>query len=138
MAYSDQKYYTRQPVKVSDNLDLGTSTASGANTLAVTEGDIFDPFRKTRILSVKAYVVTAADTGSTDWQLEVLNGTDTAAVIVLTTQTAGSWVDGTVTAANALFGTDTAFTLQVTGTATASGDSAADVDLWFEVRENFA
>lgn len=137
MSYSDQKYYARTPVKIVDGLDLGTSTASGANELTISTNEILPVFRRTQVVGLKARVDAIPVATFTGVNVVVLNGTSTLGTIDITAGTAGQWISGSVTAANAVIASGSAATLKVVGTATASGGSVGDVDLWFELQEAF-
>jgi hypothetical protein len=138
MSYSDAKYAARVFVKVSEEASFGTTTASatdGANISPTCYLPQFD--RRTKINALKMTVTTIPDTGSTALKAHYLNGTDTFAVVTLTTATAGQVLAGTISTSYNTFTADSAPTVKVTGTASASGDAQGSYDIYFEQQELF-
>lgn len=137
--YDDAMYGARVSVKVAENADFGTATASGTDG-ANTTPTVYLPkfFRRTKVNKVRMIVRTIPDSGSTALKAHFLNGTDTFAVVTLTTATAGQALDATVTAGSATFAADGQPTVKVTGTATASADAQGKYDIYFEQQELFS
>jgi len=134
MAYPDQKYYTRQVNLWGQAVDFGTAggtTVSSAD--AVKQLPKF--FRKTKVNKLRLRCTTIPNAEATALVASFLNGTDTFATVTLTTATADQSLDATVTSANAVFDADSQPTVKITGTATASGDSLGDFDIWAETQE---
>ena len=165
MAYTDSNYNTRLVHWVSGSPQVpyapasNTYTASGVNTIgAGTTGNNFVLpafFRPTRLLNLVVYVGTAQKSGlpTAGVTLNVLNGTSTAASVTVSTAagTAGAYIVGTITQANAIFGASTANlgssivaassvipTIQVVGSATASADTYGAFAIGLEYQEQFA
>jgi hypothetical protein len=139
MSYSDPQYAARPFARVVQAVDFGTSTASSA-TGANTTPTVYLPkfFRRTQVNNVRMTVTTIPDAGSTALVASFKNGTSTFATVTLTTATLNEVLDGTLTAANAIFAADGQPTVVVTGTATASGDAQGAYHVDFELQELFA
>lgn len=163
MGYSDQKYYARPLELLGQSGALtGTFTASNtAGTLAAAAYRIPKFIRPAKIDDAKLVVKTAATTGSQ--VISLLNGTVVFATTTNTstnaagteitftmTNTASTAVTTqTITAANGSVSTNTVtsttdwrifaagvgVTVQVAGTATASGDTFGAFDLWVDQHE---
>jgi hypothetical protein len=134
MAYSDQKFYTRQYGAVAFAADLGTATGATINKADAAQLPKFK--RRTEITAIRLRCTTIPNAAATSLKLSFLNGTNTFGTAIVTTATADQWVDGVITsAANAKIAADGEPTVTVTGTATASGDSLGDFDIYFERNE---
>jgi hypothetical protein len=138
MSYSDFKSTNRYTLLMKAAGSYGTATAAATNGADVDGPALPEFTRRTKVNKVKLLVTTAPDNGSTNLVAHFLNGTDTFATVTLTTATAGEVLDGTVTAANAIFDADEAPTTKVTGTATASADANGAYDIIFDVVELYA
>lgn len=163
MGYSDQKYFSR-PLHLlgQSGVLVGTLTASaGTNSLAAAAYRIPKFIRPAKIIDAKMVVKTASTTGAQ--VISLLNGTNvfatttntstnaagteitftmtntasTATTTQTTTLPNGSTVIGTITTTTdwRIFGTNTGVTVQVSGTATVSGDSFGAFDLWVDQHE---
>ncbi len=162
MGYSDQKYYSRPLHLLGQSAVLvGTVTASGTTTVAGAAYRIPKFIRPAKIIDAKLVVKTASTIGTQ--VISLLNGTNvfatttntstnvagteitftmtnTASTAVSTQTTTlpnGSTIVGTITTTTdwRIFGTGTGVTVQVVGTATASGDSFGAFDLWVDQHE---
>jgi hypothetical protein len=131
--YTDPAVNTPVMGRVQAAASLGTSTASATTGADVTPGIALPQFiRRTELTGVKFYTTTIPHASHSNLRAVILNGTNTAAVVVLTTATASQWLKGTVTASNAIFAADSAPTIKVIGTATASGSALGAYDMWLE------
>ncbi len=137
MGYSDAKYNTRVQV-FEGAVDFGTATTATVATTSVSPR--FPKFlRRTQINKARLNCFTIPSAAATALTAHFMNGTNTFGTAVLTTATVGSIIDVTVTtAANSIYAADGTLTIKVTGTATASGDSLGDFDVWLEQQELFA
>lgn len=162
MGYTDQKYYSRPLHLLGQSGALvGTQTASGTTTVAGAAYRIPKFIRPAKVIDAKLVVKTASTTGTQ--VINLLNGTNvfasatntstnaagtevnftmtntasTATTTQTTTLANGSTVVGTITTTTdwRIFGTATGVTVQVVGTATASGDSFGAFDLWVDQHE---
>ena len=139
MGYSDQKFYNRVWARAAYAASFGTATASatdGANTTPAVYFPQFD--RRTAINALKMVVTTIPDSGSTALKASFKNGTNTFATVTLTTATAGQVLDGTINTSYNTFTADSAPTVVVTGTATASADAQGAYSIDFEQQELFS
>lgn len=164
MGYSDQKYYSRDLDVAKPSTITGTATASsGTNNVAT--GIVIRNFTRPAKISGAEVLVTTAATASTALSLALLNGTTTFCVIPTGLSTAGVTVVGTITntavvttatVTNTLpngstqvgtvisttdyrnFAAGAAPTINVIGTATASGNSVGTHELWLEASELFS
>jgi hypothetical protein len=139
MGYSNPEFLARQLVNFSPNHSLSTATASSATGADRTAPTALPAFlRRTKVNKVSFVVRTIPNAASTGLKAVLLNGTSTAATVTLTTATLGQVLTGTVTVANSTFAADAQPTLNVVGTATASGAANGAFDVVFEVQEQFA
>lgn len=144
MGYSDQKFYSRSLVlALPFATSLGTATGAGtasnslAQTAAVTaRATKFK--RRSSITAIRMNPTTVTDAAATAVIAVFKNGTATFGTAVLTTNVAGTTIDGVITnAANAALAADTRVTIDVIGTFTASGSALGAFDVFFEVQERF-
>ena len=137
MAYDDQKYYTRQPNLWGQAVDFGTAPATA---VAVTDAvkQLPKVFRKTKVNKIRLRCTTIPNAAATALKVSFLNGTSTFGTAVVTTATVDQSIDATITEANAVLDADSQPTVSISGTATASGDSLGDFDIWAETQEVFA
>ena len=165
MGYSDQKYYDRKQIPMSDPVAFtGTFTASSAtNSVAAAAYRIPTFARKTKVNGIKMVIRTASTTGKQVFSF--MNGTNTFATATnsstnaagveliatltntastaVTTQTTtyanGGTAVSTVTTTTdwSVFGSSTGIQVVVQGTSTASGDTWGAFDLEPEVQEAF-
>lgn len=135
MSYSDQRFQTRQFKLGAPSASFGTATAAGAAGHTATDVVELPAFiRKTRITGIRLKVRTIPNAASTALIARAMNGTATIGTAVLTTATLGQVVDftlstGTELAANA------EPTVNLVGTATASGAASGAYDVFFEFNE---
>lgn len=161
MAYSDQKYYSHDVHAGKITVVSGTATASSATNAAVTTVKLPLTLKPTQYVGGEVIVTTAA-TASTGLSIALASGTtvfltfptllsaagsivvgtltNTAVVTTATvtnTLANGSTVVGSITSTTdySKFGTNTAPTVYINGTATASGDTSAVVELYIDTRE---
>ena len=139
MAYNDPRFDARTMVPVGFALDFGTATGVGtaSNSLGDLAATLPAFIRRTRVTAFKFRCTSIPNAAATVLIAHILNGTLTAGQITLTTATSDQWLTGTMTAANAVFAADVQPTISVIGTATASGGSLGDFDIWFEQQELF-
>lgn len=139
MSYSDQKFQTRVNGILSPNTSWGTATASSA-TGHDTTGVVVLPklFRRTAINNLRMRCSVIPNAASTVVKANFLNGTNTFAVVTLTTATAGQILDATVTATNGTFAADGQPTVNLVGTATASAAASGSWEVWVEAQELFS
>lgn len=164
MAYSDQKFYTRVHGDAGPSQITGTATASSTANAAATTNVIVKFDRKTKINALEVIVKTAGK-ASTSLALAFLNGTVTFATIPTGTVAAGTQVAGTLTNTAStsvstftntlpngstqvgtittttdysVFAAGAAPTVVIAGTATASGDTAGNHELYWEVQEQYS
>ena len=135
MSYSDGSFQSRYLLNVDNDYSLTTFTASGAN--ALTQPGLALPkfVRRTKVNKIQLVCRTIPNAGATGLKAVFLNGTSTMGEVTLTTATAGQRLDGTVTAANAVYSLGSNPTLNVIGTATASGGAVGVFDIFFECQE---
>ena len=139
MSYSDQKFYARVYAKVQQACSFGTTTASSATGADTTPTCYLPQFdRRTKLNAVKMTVTVIPDAGSTALKAHFLNGTDTFSVVTLTTATAGQVLTGVMDTSYNTFAADSAPTVKVTGTSTASADAQGAYDIYFEQQELFS
>ena len=137
MGYSDQKFYSREENRVLNAIAFGSATGAGtaSNSLAAPAATYLPSFyRRTVINKLSTICLTAPNAAATAVTLTILNGTNTAGSVVVTTATAGQVIQGVVTANN----TFTALgepTMALIGTWTASGGTSGTWDLYFETQE---
>jgi len=159
MGYSDQKFYSRETYMAADStVATGTITASGTNNVATAFPIPTEPTPRV-IVGIRAVVKTAPATNLTNVNLNFLQGTTTFGVVTISTLTAGQQATGTftntastavttqtVTASNGAVttntitsttdwrrvGTNSAVTVTVNGTGTASAQSYGAFELWFD------
>lgn len=150
MGYSDQKYYSPDLQLVQHSLAFGTATASGTNTLAMPTGSYPPQFihqPNAQVTKVEVVCLTAPNNKQTG-NFQLLNGTNTiinvaygattTAGMVLIGSYTGTYTAGTATKTDAynatpanVFGSGSAGTFQLNGTATASGDATGTWDVYF-------
>ena len=139
MGYSDAKYTSRQFQLVSDNTSWGTATASSATGHVLSTVVELPSFkRRTAITAVRLKVRTIPNAASTALVAHLLNGTNTAGTVVLTTAALSATADFTLTTASCTFAADGEPTISLTGTATASGAANGAYDVFFETQELFS
>lgn len=121
-------------IPVAFNVDLGTATASGTNTLTDKVASFPKFLRKQTIHRVRVRNTAAPNSGGTI-QAILLNGTTTAGYATISGRSLDDIYDFTmVTAAGAnVIDADVQPTLKVDGTSTASGQGLGDLDIWFEI-----
>lgn len=138
MSYSDQKFYSRASRMVADgDAATGTLTASGSN--ALTTSFPMPTFkRRTAVTDVRVIVNTAPATNVTVTTLNFLNGTNTFATVVVSTNAANAEVIGTVTASNGTFTASGTPTVTVVATGTASAQSYGKYEVFFETNELYS
>ena len=140
MAYTDQKFYTRQFVNVKPTTSWGTATASGAGGHDLTNVVELPKFiRRSAITAVRLKVTTIPNAASTALLATLLNGTSVIGTAVLTTAALAGTVDFVITtAANGTLAADTEPTINLTGTSTASAAAAGAYDTFIEFNELFS
>jgi hypothetical protein len=140
MGYSDAKFQSRALIPVKFAASLGTATGAGtaSNSLALSTTYLPKFTRRTQVNKVRVIVTTIPDAAATAVTMTFKNGTSTFATVTLTTATAGQVLDGSVTAANAVFAADGQPTIGLIGTFTASGAAAGAYDIFFEEQELFS
>ncbi len=140
MGYADQRYYSRALIPWGFAISLSTSTASATDghDLSDVMAGLPKLQRKTKVTALRLRCTTIADTGSTGLVGHLMNGTTTAATVILTTLTADEWASGTVAASSAVFSADVEPTFSLTGTSTASGDANGSYDIWIESDEEYS
>lgn len=139
MGYSDQKFYARPLVKEA-SINFGTSTGAGtaSNSLGIPAGTYLPKFiKRTQVKNVRVACTTIPNASATAVVISLLNGTNTFAAITVTTATQGQFLDGVMTASNAVFAAGGAVTGNIIGTFTASGGNAGVYDVYFEEQELF-
>ncbi len=135
--YSEPQHNVRVSVPIVFGGTTGTSTASGVNALVGALTVPFKPIRAMKVSNVRVRVGTAPAANLTVVTLSLLNGTATFASAVVGTHTAGEFVDATITAANANLAADVQPTLNLAGTATASGMASGVYDIFAELTESY-
>jgi len=139
MGYSDQKFYTRREIPVAFAQNLGTSTGAGtaSNTLSDVLATLPKFTRRTKVLAIRLRCTTIPNAASTAEILQFKNGTSTFATVTVTTASADQFLDATMVETNGVdtFSASVQPTVDVTGTATASGAALGAFDVWFEVQE---
>ena len=136
MAYSDPKFQIAYERIVLQATSFGTATAASAVgcDLDLSAVAILPKFiRRVEVKAIRVRCTVIPDAGSTAVKLHFLNGTSTFGVVTLTTATAGQWIDGTVTASNAIIAANDQPTCKTTGTATASADAMGTYEITFEL-----
>jgi len=137
MGYSDQKFYSR-PCVTLGSASFGTATASstaGHDLSAVIYLPQF--LQKTKVNKVQLVCTVIPDSGSTAVRAHFMNGTTTMGTAVLTTATAGQ-VLITAISSNNTFTASSGMTINLTGTATASGDANGSYIVAVEAQELFS
>lgn len=121
-------------IPVAFNVDLGTATASGTNTLTDKVASLPKFLRKQTVHRVRVRNTAAPAAGGTI-QAILLNGTTTAGYATISDRSSDDIYDFTmVTAAGAnVIAADVQPTIKVVGTSTASGQGLGDLDIWFEI-----
>jgi hypothetical protein len=138
MGYSNPEYQARYEVPLALNTSLGTFTASGSNALTSVLGGALPKFiRRTRLNKLRFVCRTIPNASATGLTAIVLNGTTTVGTAVLTTATANQNIDLTITGTTGVnvYSRDTAPTINIVGTATASGGALGAYDLYAEAQE---
>ena len=137
MAYSDQKFYANFPVVLAYAASFGTATASATDGHNLSSVVYLPQFlNKTKVNKVQLVCTTIPDAGSTAVKAHFMNGTTTMGTAVLTTATAGTVFKTTVTTNNT-FTASSAMTINLTGTATASGDANGSYIVMVDCQELF-
>lgn len=139
MSYSEQKYQTRQFFTAVLAQSFGTATAASAVGCDLTIAVPVVKFkRRTQVNAVRMIPTVVVDDGSTAVKAHFLNGTDTFAVVTLTTNTVGVACDGTINTTYNILAAGAAPTVKVTGTATASADAMGTYNIFYELQELYA
>ena len=138
MGYSDQKFYNRPFSRVIFSASAGTSSEAGtaANTLTPYKFPKFN--RRTRINKIRVLINTAPVANYTVVVARFLNGTSTFATATIGTNTAGVVVESADLSSNlttAVFAADGQPTMELFGTATASGIAAGTYSIDWETQE---
>lgn len=117
--YDDPRYDAIQHATVPKAISgTATATASAAVPLT-TDCARFEFFKKVKILSMKC-VVDSASVGAKVNALKLMNGSDQIGDIAIGTASAGTVVDGTMTAAQQSLDADTELQIDLIGTTTVS------------------
>jgi len=136
--YTDPSLQVVHFDQVQPATSFGTATAASAVGCDFTGVGALPKFTKRlKVSKVRFKCTVIPDSGSTAVKAHLLNGTNTFAVVTLTTATAGQWLDGTVTSANATIDADVVPTINTTGTATASADAMGTYEVYFEYKFAF-
>ena len=129
--YTDPTMLAEHFVTLQPATAFGTATAAsatGANKTNVGSMAKIPQRYTVKKLRLKCTVIPNA--AATALVANFLNGTSTFATAVLTTATAGQWIDATITAANATIEDDIVPTINTTGTATASADVLGTYEIY--------
>jgi len=136
--YTDPSLQASHFAQVQPATSFGTATAASATGCDLTGVGALPKFTKRiKVDKVRFKCTVIPDAGSTAVKANLLNGTNTFAVVTLTTATAGQWLDGVVAAANATINADVVPTINTTGTATASADAMGTYEIYFEYKFAF-
>jgi hypothetical protein len=140
MSYSGPEFAVRHKSLIDNDYTFGTFTGAGTAANTLTSPGLALPafIRRQKLTNIQFVCRTIPNAAATDLKAILLNGTNTAAVVTLTTATAGQSLTGTVTDSNATFSAGTTPTFKVTGTATASGGAVGVYDVFFETQEQYS
>jgi len=120
MGYSDQKYFSKEFIRVGNAVAFGTATASGTSTLATPAAVYMPQFERiTQLIGIEAVAATAPNSKQ-GGLIQVLNGTNT---IITATYTS------TTSQGNIVYGSYTG-TYTATGTATADKTGATPANVF--------
>jgi len=130
----------------------GTATYSGNGTASINGAYVFPQFLRPVVLTnvvVFCQTRTAPGTnGISNAQIFIMNGTNTAATVLLGTATTGQFVTGTIAASTVgsngattspaqLTSNNGQFTMIYTDTNTATASSLGKYAIWFEYKDLF-
>lgn len=135
MAYNDPQFGVPYVVCVDNVTSTLTATASG-HVVTNTNAQVLPKMlRKSQIRGIQAAVQTAPIAAGVT--LILMNGTETAASVAISTNTIGSAVEGVV-GASPVFADNVQPTLKLVGTGTASAAQVAGVyDVYLELQEAY-
>lgn len=140
MGYTDQKFYTRQFSKV-DEIAVTTSTltASGHVVTSTNVGDLPKFIKRTKVNAIRVEIKTAPVNQPTV-SLVFLNGTSTVGNAAVGTNTAGVFIDATMTAANQIMAADAELGVNIvsTGTASDAAETNGTYDVYLEKLEQYS
>lgn len=137
MSYSDQKFYARPCVSLASG-SFGTATAASATGINLSSVIYLPQFlQKTNVTKVQLVCTTAIANGSTAVKAHFMNGTATMGTAVLTTATAGQVIITSISTNNT-FTASSGMTINLTGTATASGAANGSYIVAVEAQELYS
>ena len=133
--YSDPNFTVKQFYPAALAVAISTATASGTAGHTLSAVIPMPKFpQRTEIQKIRVRCAVIPNAASTAVTLNFLNGTNTFGVVTLTTATAGQWLEGVITASNAIIADDVVPTVNMLGTSTASAAASGTYDVWLETQ----